>query len=170
MDSGECVSRAAEVVRSVFTEWPAGVTLSLEQSSGGATTVGGKFEHLMDILAAVNGDPRLRIWLDTAHAFGAGHDIARPEGIERLVADVTRTAGWDRVAGVHANDSREALGSTRDRHENIGEGLIGNEGFRHMLGHEAFRKLPFIIETPGFDDEGPDLENVVRLKRLRGDS
>jgi deoxyribonuclease-4 len=166
-DGGGCVSRVAETLRAALNEWPAGVALALEQSAGGPTTVGGRFEHLMDILAALGGDARLRVWLDTAHAFSAGYDLARPEGIDRLVADVRRTAGWDRVAGVHANDTKEPLGSRRDRHENIGEGLIGREGFRLLLRHEAFQGLPFLLETPGFDGEGPDLENMTRLKRLR---
>jgi deoxyribonuclease-4 len=165
--TGDCVSRVAGCIRVAFEEWPAGVSLALEQSSGGPTTVGASFEHFMDILGAVGGDARLRVWLDTAHAFAAGWDIARPEGIDRLVADVERTIGWDRVAGVHANDSKEALGSGHDRHENIGEGKIGSRGFRLLLRHEAFRNLPFLLETPGFDDEGPDLENVRRLKQLR---
>ena len=164
---GACVTRVAECIRAAFNEWPAGVSLALEQAAGGATAVGGRLTHLMDILAALGGDERVRIWLDTAHAFGAGHDLTNAPGIDRLVDEVRRTAGWDRVAGVHANDSKEALGSKKDRHENIGEGLIGSGGFGLLLAHPAFRGLPFILETPGFDGKGPDLENVTRLKRLR---
>jgi len=169
-DGGACVSRVAETVRAAFAEWPAGVALALEQSAGGPTTVGSRFEHLMDIFAALGGDARLRVWLDTAHAFSAGHDLANQAGIDGLVAEVRRTTGWDRVAGVHANDSKEPLGSRVDRHENIGFGLIGDAGFRLLLRHEALRALPFLLETPGIDGEGPDLENVSRLKRLRDGS
>jgi deoxyribonuclease-4 len=77
--------------------------------------------------------------------------------------------GFDRLVAVHANDSKVELGSGRDRHENIGEGHIGIDGFRRILHHRAFADVPFLLEVPGFgaDAKGPDKENVDILKRLR---
>jgi deoxyribonuclease-4 len=111
----------------------------------------------------------VRVWLDTAHAFGAGWDLRDGAGVDRFAADIARAVGWDRIAGIHANDSKVDLGSRKDRHENIGLGRIGDAGFKALLAHPSFARLPFILETPGLDGEGPDLPNMRRLKGLRGD-
>jgi deoxyribonuclease-4 len=84
-----------------------------------------------------------------------------------MVAAADRAFGWDRVRVFHLNDSQGALGSRVDRHENIGEGLIGADGFRAILAHPRIRPLPGIIETPGFDGTGPDRKNLARLARLQ---
>ena len=75
--------------------------------------------------------------------------------------------GLDRLVVVHANDSKIEFGSGVDRHENIGEGYIGLDGFETIMGHAAFRDVPFILEVPGFEKNGPDKENVDRLKAVR---
>lgn len=160
--------RVANCVTSVLRGLPDGLTLSLEMSAGGRGSVGARFDQLAAVLDHVHGDKRVMVWLDTAHAHGAGHDLRNDDGLEAFVREVSRTVGWERVAGVHANDSKAERGSRRDLHENIGEGTLGSGAFRRLLRHRAFARLPFILETPGFDGKGPDERNMARLRRLRG--
>jgi len=162
----EGLKRASDCITTVLADSPPDVSLSLEMSSGGATAVG-TAEHFREILGLVRDNPRLRFWLDTAHAFGAGYDLREKEGVDRLVEDFRKAVGLERVAGLHANDSKVDCGSLLDRHENIGEGKIGLDGFRHLISHPFLRTLPFIAETPGFDQSGPDKQNLDILKRLR---
>jgi len=162
----EGLERAASAIKSVLTDAPPGPTLSLEMCSGGATAVGSA-AHFRELLKMTGEHPRLRFWLDTAHAFGSGYDLRRSEGVERLVEEFEAAVGLPRLAGLHANDSKTDCGSLLDRHENIGEGKIGLEGFRHIISHPFLRTLPFIAETPGFNKDGPDKRNLDTLKELR---
>lgn len=159
--------RVADCLRTALKGLPPGVTLSLEMSSGGRTAVGAA-AHFSRIFRLLRAHSRLRVWLDTAHAWGAGYDLSVQAGVTRLVRDFARVGGSSRISGVHANDTSVPLGSLRDRHDNIGEGRIGLEGFRLLVRHPVLRKLPFILETPGFDGLGPDKRNVDRLKKLLG--
>jgi deoxyribonuclease IV len=160
----ECCDRVALALRAVLTRSSRAMVL-LEGSAGG--TIGGTFEQLRDVLDAAGHNPRLGICLDTAHLFAAGWDIRTPKGVAEMVDAFDRRVGlrWLRV--MHLNDSKSTLGSRLDRHENIGEGWIGRDGFRAVLGHPALRDLPGLIETPGFDRRGPDRRNVMTLKGLR---
>ena len=83
------------------------------------------------------------------------------------IEEFEREVGLDQLAVIHANDSKQGLGSGRDRHENIGDGHIGYEGFRTILGEPAFAGRALLLEVPGIEGDGPDLENVRRLKRIR---
>ncbi len=136
----------------------------LEGSAGG--TIGGRFEELREILDAA-GTRRLGVCLDTAHLFASGWDIRTPAGVARTVDAFDRAVGLRHLRALHFNDSKTGLGSHLDRHENIGAGQIGRAGFRAVFGHPALRDLPGLIETPGFDHEGPDRQNLNTLKRLR---
>ena len=111
--------------------------------------------------------PRLRVCLDTCHTFAAGYDIATPEGMKQTIAEFDAEIGIEKLAVVHANDSKLELGSERDRHENIGDGHIGYEGFRTILAEPAFAGRSFLLEVPGIEGDGPDGENIRRLKRIR---
>jgi len=160
------LKRASLCIRQVLDDAPPGVNLSLEMSSGGATAVG-TAEHFGEILHLTHGHPRLRFWLDTAHAFGAGYDFREKDGVDRLVNDFRKAVGLKRVSGLHSNDSKADCGSLLDRHENIGQGKIGLKGFRMILANPFLRTLPFIAEIPGFDQSGPDRKNLDILKRIR---
>jgi len=162
------LKRVAQGLREALRGWPDGVTLSLEMTAGGASGVGSSFGHFAAVINELDGDARVGIWLDTAHAFEAGYDLRTEEDVARLVAEAGEAGGWKRVNGVHANDSKTPLGSHLDRHENIGEGEIGDAGFRAVLGNPVLRALPFILETPGYDGEGPGLEGVRKLRGLAG--
>ena len=105
--------------------------------------------------------------LDTEHSFAAGYDVATKDGLEAAMDEFDREIGIDRLVAVHANDSKQPLGSGIDRHENIGQGHIGVEGFENIMGHPAFRDVPFFLEVPGMEGGGPDRENLDILKDIR---
>lgn len=150
----------------IFDEAPDGPLLALENAAGQQGPIGGCFAELGAILDAAD-SPRLRVCLDTCHSFAAGYDITTPEGLAETLEEFEREIGLELLAVIHANDSKHALGSGRDRHENIGDGYIGYEGFRTILAEPAFAGRALLLEVPGIEGDGPDLENIRRLKRIR---
>lgn len=143
------------------------LTVLLENTVGSGSQIGGRFEELRAIrdLAARETDLPIAYCLDTCHLLASGNDIATAAGLNKTVAAVDKILGLDLVKVIHANDSKGALGSHLDRHANIGEGKIGEDGFRRILKHKGLRSKPFILETP-VDEEGDDRRNVEALKRL----
>jgi deoxyribonuclease-4 len=139
--------------------------LILENSAGAGGIIGAKFPELGEIIKAVK-DPRLRVCLDTAHAFESGYNIATKKSLDKTLEEFGKEIGLDRLVLVHANDSKTPLGSGIDRHENIGRGYIGMEGFRLITNHLSLHHLPFIVETPGFGDRDSNRRNIEILKRL----
>jgi endonuclease IV len=86
--------------------------------------------------------------------------------LKATIAEFEQEVGFGRLVAIHANDSKTPLGARKDRHENIGKGCIGEDGFRRMLQHKALRHVPWILEVPGFSEKGPDRENLEILRRL----
>jgi deoxyribonuclease-4 len=155
----------------ILKEAPGEPLLALENTAGQGGTIGARFGELGELLRAVD-SPRLAVCFDTCHAFAAGYDIAQEEGLAAAMEELDREVGFDRLAVVHANDALMKLGSGRDRHENIGDGHIGADGFRRIFAHPGFAGRAFLLEVPGIPPEdgskadGPDLENVRRLRAL----
>jgi deoxyribonuclease-4 len=143
------------------------VMLLLECTAGGGCHIGARFEELRSIrdLAANLTDLPIGYCLDTCHLLAAGFDIRTPAGLNQTVRDADTILGMSNVKLIHANDSKTPLGSRADRHENIGQGHIGEDAFRRILAHPKLRKLPFILETP-VGEEGDDIRNLETLKRL----
>ena len=141
--------------------------LLLECTAGGGCHIGSRFEELRSIrdLAATLTDLPIGYCLDTCHLLAAGFDIRTPAGLNQTVRDADRIFGMSNVKLIHANDSKTPLGSRADRHENIGQGHIGQAAFRRILAHPKLRNLPFILETP-VDQEGDDVRNLEMLKKL----
>jgi deoxyribonuclease IV len=137
----------------------------LENTAGAGDTIGRTFEQLRAVAEATGHLERLAFCLDTQHLFASGYPVHEPGGIDRVLAEFDDVVGIGRLRCLHVNDSKVAFGSNRDRHENIGEGEIGEDGFRNLLGHPAMQDLPAILEVPG-DGSGPDREQVERLRRL----
>jgi len=158
--------RVASALERILDAASGEALLALENAAGQGGTIGKDFLELGSILRSVP-TPRLAICLDTCHAYAAGYDVATREGMQAMLAEIDAEVGLERLAVMHANDSKMALGSTRDRHENIGDGHIGAEGFRTILATPELQRLPMLLEVPGLDGKGPDLENVRRLKELR---
>jgi deoxyribonuclease-4 len=161
-----CVDQVAEYVRRVIDATPEDTWLILENSAGMGGAVGSKFAELGRIIREAASD-RVKVCLDTQHAFAAGYDVKTRDGLERMLEEFDREVGLDRLVAVHANDSKCPLGGGIDRHENIGEGHIGRDGWENILSHPQFADIPFLLEVPGYDDEGPDKPNVDALKAIR---
>ena len=159
-------TQAVESIKRVMENSPEGPYLCLENMAGMGQHIGAKFEELGRIIGAVD-NPRLRVCLDTQHSFAAGYDLTNPEGVEAMMAEFEEAIGFEKLAAVHANDSKQPCGSGVDRHDNIGEGLIGEAGFEAIMGHPAFRDVPFFLEVPGFEGKGPDRRNIDILKDIR---
>jgi deoxyribonuclease-4 len=139
--------------------------LLIENNAGTGGCVGARFEEIRAMIEAV-GDERVRSCFDTCHAFASGYDLRTAADARAVIDDWERIVGLDRLEAVHCNDSMTGLGSNRDRHQNIGLGEIGEEGFRSLLHDPRLAEVPFILEVPGFGGLGPDRENVDILRRL----
>ena len=143
------------------------VRLLLENTAGAGGTMGVNFAELAAMIEATGGDERLGVCLDTAHLLASGHELRTAEGLEAMLASFAQSVGLERLVMVHLNDSKSALGSNRDRHENIGEGEIGRDAMRLLVNHPAFDDIPGILEVPGYDGQGPDRANLDTLHALR---
>ncbi len=160
------IGSATESLKRVLDDSPDGPYLIVENSAGMGSHLGASFEELGRMIEEVGSD-RMKVCLDTEHCFAAGYNLADSDGIDAAMAAFDRHIGLDKLVVVHANDAKVELGSGVDRHENIGEGHIGIEGFEVIIGHEAFRDVPFVLEVPGPDKKGPDKDNLDRLKAIR---
>ncbi|WP_344343566.1 deoxyribonuclease IV, partial [Kitasatospora putterlickiae] len=122
--------------------------LLLEPTAGQGRSLCSRMEDLAGYLDALDGHPRVGVCLDTCHAFAAGHDLAAPGGVRETLDALVAAAGPGRLRLIHANDSEDAVGARKDRHANIGDGLIGAEPFRELFEHPATAGVPLIVETP----------------------
>jgi deoxyribonuclease-4 len=141
--------------------------LLLECTAGAGAQIGGRMEelHVIREHAAQMTHLPVGFCLDTCHLLVSGYDIATEEGLKKTLAEADRILGLDHVRVIHANDSKAPLGSHVDRHEHIGQGYIGIDGFRRILTHPKLRNKAFILETP-VDHEGDDKRNLDTLKSL----
>jgi deoxyribonuclease-4 len=140
--------------------------LLVEPSAGGGRSLASKVQDLGPYLAAVEGHPWLGVCFDTCHAWAAGHDLATPGGMTATLDALIETVGPEKLMLIHANDSKDECGSTRDRHETIGQGRIGTAAFAELLTHPATAGIPVIVETPTVEHEGPAAD-IALLKTLR---
>jgi deoxyribonuclease IV len=143
------------------------VRILLENAAGQGTTLGSKFEELASVLSQVNRPDRLGVTLDTCHLFAAGYDFRDERSYGELMDQVARVLGTDTVRAFHLNDAKEALGSHQDRHQNIGKGNIGVEGFRHLVNDRRWSETPGYLETPldgkGYERYAEDLSTLRSL-------
>jgi deoxyribonuclease-4 len=145
-----------------------GVITCLEITAGQGTSLGYRLEHLAEIIERVKSPKRLGVCLDTAHLFAAGYDL-RGRKYAKFRKELERTVGLRRVKVIHMNDSKKDLGSRVDRHDHIGRGKIGLEGFKPLVRDEAWAKVPKILETPKEKDEQGvdwDVRNLQTLQSL----
>src|SRR6056297_3239545 len=147
-------------------EIPDGVTVLVESDAGSGTKLGGDFEHLAYVLG--ESEQALDVCLDTAHMFAAGYDLSTPEAVEETLADFDDVVGVDHLACVHLNDSKHDCGTNKDEHAHIGEGLIGEDGMRAFVNHDAVveHDVPLVLETPNEDGKG-FAWNIERVRELR---
>jgi deoxyribonuclease-4 len=141
------------------------VSSMLETTAGQGTAIGYRFEQLQKIIELVEQKGRMTVCIDTAHVFAAGYDIKDPINFKKIIKEFDAIIGLERLKCFHMNDSKKELGSRVDRHEHIGKGFIGIEGFSNIINDERLREIPKILETPKGKEQLEDLEN---LKVLRG--
>jgi deoxyribonuclease-4 len=163
-----CFNQVVEYVGKVLDAAPGDAWLVLENSAGMGGVIGSKFAELGRILREV-GNERVRVCIDVQHAFAAGYDVKTRPGLDKAMEEFDKEVGLDKLAAVHANDSKCELGKGLDRHENIGDGHIGRGGFANIISHPAFADVPFYLEVPGYEDKGPDKQNVDTLKAIRAE-
>lgn len=161
-DSEQGLARLAEGIRRVLDASPDTVELLLETTAGQGNCLGHQFEHLA---YCIEHNPRLGVCLDTCHILAGGYDLSSEDGYRQTWAEFNRVVGIHRLRVLHLNDSKKPLGSRVDRHQHIGEGAIGLEGFRRLINDPALAHLPALIETP--EGEARHADNVACLKRLR---
>jgi deoxyribonuclease-4 len=144
-----------------------GPDLLVEPTAGGGFALAARLEDLGPYFAAVDGHPRLGVCLDTCHVWAAGHDLAAPGGMKTTLDTLVATVGEDRLKLVHANDSKDTVGSLRDRHETLGAGQIGLDAFADLFTHPASRGVPIVVETPSKDDGAGHAADITALARFR---
>lgn len=165
------MARVAAALNRIHAEAPdcAGTMTLLELMAGQGTTLGSSFGQLRDILAQIDDQSRVGVCLDTCHAFAAGYDFRTPDTYARMMDELESELGIDRVGCWHFNDSKGDLGSHLDRHTHIGEGAIGESGFRLILNDARWEGIAMLLETPKEDDLADDVRNLARLCALVDD-
>jgi deoxyribonuclease-4 len=152
------VNRAVEAVDNQ-------VKVLLENMAGQRNSCGSRFEDIAEILSRVKNADRVGVCLDTCHLLAAGYDIRSEEAVDATISRFDKVVGLNRLWAVHLNDSKGALGSGLDRHEHIGMGNIGENGFKAFINHPAIRDKPMVIETPE-DERGNYATDLAKLRKL----
>jgi deoxyribonuclease-4 len=168
MGAGEAkgLARVAEALDEVHAAVPdKSVLTCLEITAGQGSCLGWRLEHLAEIIEMVKRPERMGVCLDTAHLFAAGYDL-RGRKYDAFRKELAKVIGLRQVKVWHVNDSKKELGSRVDRHDHIGQGKIGLEGFRPLVRDDAWAKVPKILETP--KEQTPDGRDwdAVNLERL----
>lgn len=165
------IRRAADLFTRVLEGAGDGPVILLENTAGAGSTLGGSFTELGRIRGLIPFPARIGFCLDTAHAFAGGYDMGTGEGVKKALAGIDDEAGTGPIMAFHINDSARALGSGIDRHARIGEGLMGMDGFKTLLGLVEFRGCPAILETQPLPvPRGRYKDQVDILKGLRMES
>ena len=159
------LKRVVPALASVLERCSDTTWLCMENSAGAGGTIGRSLHELAVLLERLDRHPRLGVCLDSCHLYVSGFDVGDRETLDRLLDELDRTIGFDRLRCLHVNDSKAPLGSNRDRHENIGDGELGDR-LGVFLAHPDLQGLPAVLEVPGPDDHGPDAEQVRRAKEL----
>jgi deoxyribonuclease-4 len=163
----EAEAQCAAALEAVLANGTTSAVL-LENSAGSGDYLGSRFQQIGALFDRLGRDARLGLCMDTAHTFASGYDLRDGAGIARALDEIAGHIGTERLRLIHANDSKVGLNSGVDRHENIGKGMLGEEAFVKMLANPVLADLAWVLEVPGYDDKGPDLPNVLELKRLAG--
>ncbi|HWX88099.1 MAG TPA: deoxyribonuclease IV [Solirubrobacteraceae bacterium] len=165
-DSAKAVSRAGETIREALAESEM-CPLHLENTAGAGGTLGRSIDELAALLEASGAGERLGLCLDSCHLFASGYDIRSYAGMDAVMEELDEKIGLGRVGSLHLNDSQTPLGSNRDRHANVGEGELGEDGCAAFLSAPQFQDLPCVLETPGENRSGPSRAEVQLASKLR---
>jgi deoxyribonuclease-4 len=159
------LERVVPALREALTRCSETTWLLMENSAGTGGTIGRSLDELHALYEALDKHERLGICLDTCHLYASGYDVTDRTALDRLLDEIDERIGLDRLRVLHVNDSATALGTNRDRHANIGEGVLG-EDLGVFMSHPRLQGLPALLEVPGTDGHGPDADEVRKLKEL----
>ncbi|MGI8905249.1 MAG: deoxyribonuclease IV [Candidatus Sumerlaeaceae bacterium] len=161
------IEAIAHGLNEVFASTPKGTArILLETTAGQGSCLGNQFEELAAIIDGVERKDRLGVCLDTCHVFAAGFDVRTREGYDLMWKDFDRIVGRKMLMAIHLNDSKQPLGSRKDRHEHIGKGQLGLEPFRFIMNDPKLKKIPKVLETDKDDKMTEDQENMATLRSL----
>jgi deoxyribonuclease-4 len=159
------LERTAAALELVLERCAGDTWLLMENSAGAGATIGRSIDELARLVDRLGAHPRLGVCLDSCHLYVSGYDVTDPGEVEALLGEVEARIGLDRLRALHVNDSAAELGSNRDRHANILEGLMG-EGLGAFLAHPALQHLSAYLEVPGVEKKGPNAEEIRKLRDL----
>ncbi|MFH1995330.1 MAG: deoxyribonuclease IV [Nitrospinota bacterium] len=163
------IKKIVDSLNVITAERPkAKVKIVLETTAGQGNAIGYKFEHLAEIMAKCKSPDRFGVCLDTCHIFAAGYNITDKEGYKATFDSFKKVIGFELLRAIHMNDSKKECGSNVDRHEHIGKGKIGVEGFRLLVNDHRLQDIPMILETPKGPDMKEDKINLALLRKLAG--
>ncbi|MDP2709953.1 MAG: deoxyribonuclease IV [Solirubrobacteraceae bacterium] len=165
-DVGEAIARAGTVIAEALAETD-GCALHLENTAGSGGTLGRSFDELAALIEAAGGDARLGVCLDSCHLLASGHEIRSAEALAAVLDECGARVGLERLGSLHLNDSQTPLGSNVDRHANVGDGELGEDGCAVFLSEPRFEGLPLVLETPGPRHSGPTSEELALTRTLR---
>lgn len=165
-DFKDVAKKVEDAIRKILENSPKGPFLILENSAGAGNIIGDTLEELGQIIKDVN-SPRLKVLIDTAHAFESGYDLKTKEDLEVFIEKLEENIGLDQLVGFHFNDSKTTLDSKRDRHADIGEGEIGLELFKNIVNHPKLKDKFAILETP--ENVSPWNDQMKLLKSFRAE-
>ena len=160
-------ARVIRAINASLAATGADVMLLLENTAGEKNSVGSSLEHIRAIIDGITDQERTGVCFDTCHAFAAGYELRTAEGLDETFGQFDEMIGFLRLKVIHLNDTKGELGSGLDRHEHIGLGSIGEEGFREILRNPQIRRLPLICETP-VDARRDDAGNIAKVRELAG--
>jgi len=161
------LERIVTAINQALSQNKSDVMLLLENTAGTKNSMGSTFEEVKRIVNGIKNNDRVGVCFDTAHAFAAGYDLRTSEGVNSTITKFDSILGLKLLKVIHLNDSKGELGSGRDRHEHIGLGYIGEEGFKALFRHSSVQDLPFIMETP-IDSRRDDVGNISKVRELSG--
>lgn len=161
----QALKHSIACLKEVLKRVPGKSFLVIENAAGGGTKIGTTSEQVRTLVKGV-GSKRVKVCIDTAHAFEAGLIDYTPKSTKAFFDDWEKAAGKGNIVALHANDSMTKFESRHDRHENIGKGYIGRKGFATLVKDKRVKNIPWFLEVPGFDNSGPDKKNVDILKRI----
>ncbi|MGM0550897.1 MAG: deoxyribonuclease IV [Bacteroidota bacterium] len=165
VDETTCLRTIADSVNEALDK-TSGVIAVIENTAGQGTNMGFKFEHLAEIIHHIEDKQRIGVCIDTCHGFAAGYDFASADGYENTFKQLDEIVGLNYLMGMHLNDAKKELGSRVDRHDSIGKGMIGEDGFKRLMKDERLNGIPMILETPNTDMWA---DEIAMLQKWAGD-
>ena len=164
IDTDTCLARIAESINMAL-EQTQGVTAVIENTAGQGSNVGYDFAHLAAIIERIDDKSRVGVCIDTCHAYAAGYDLATDQGFEHTWEEFDRIVGFKYLRGMHLNDAKKGLGSRVDRHDCLGDGILGKRCFELLMKDSRFDNIPLILETPDENRWAQEIEWLYSLER-----